>query len=104
MPKVETDTNQVYRKKYFINSEKVLFAARDGAAARTSSVSQVIDASKVVLSKNAVPVRCQTGEESGRIKVEVVREGNRVKGMRIDCPCGRHAELDVEYSPTAVNP
>jgi hypothetical protein len=36
------------------------------------------------------------------IKVDVVRDNGRIKGIKIACPCGRHAALDVEYAPNGV--
>jgi hypothetical protein len=99
MPNVEMDTNQLYRKKYFLDSAKILTGVRTSTTLRANPLSQVIDSTRVVVSKQAVPVRSATATDGDRIRVDVVRDGNRIKGLRVACPCGRHTELDVEYGP-----
>jgi len=32
-----------------------------------------------------------------QIAVQILRKGGAVSGIRIACPCGRHAEVDVDY-------
>ena len=101
MPKIESDTNQLYRKKYFIDSTKIVTGIKAPVGLRPLEPSQVIDSNRVTFSSRPVPLRASGSGDSEKIRVDVVREGNRIKGLRITCPCGRHTELDVEYGPTA---
>lgn len=101
MPKVESDTNQLYRKKYFIDSAKIVSGIKATVGLRPLEPSQVIDSNRVTFSSRPVPLRASGSNDQEKIRVDVVREGPRVKGLRIACPCGRHTELDVEYGPAA---
>jgi hypothetical protein len=47
-----------------------------------------------------VPPKKANTEEDSQIQIEVVKNGNQIRGLNIKCPCGRHAELDVQYGPT----
>jgi hypothetical protein len=88
MPKIETDTNQLYRKKYFVNSHTIVTADQPLADAPVRIGSPVIDAQRVIMKRDPVPIR--SSANANRIRVDVVRDGQRVKGIRIACPCGRH--------------
>jgi len=98
MPKVETDTNQLYRKKYFVNSQEIMTADQPLADAPVRIGSPVIDARRVVMNRDPVSIR--SSADADRIRVDVIKDGQRVKGIRIACPCGRHAEMDVQYGPS----
>ncbi len=102
MPKVETNTNQLFRKKYFINADTIVTGGEEEEEAERLSVTTtpVIDASRVILSREPVPLRRGAAGEASRIHVDVIKDGARVKSIRIACPCGRKAELDVQYGPT----
>lgn len=102
MPKVESDTNQLYRKKYFIDSAKIVSGIKAPVGLRPLEPSQVIDSNRVAFSSKPVSLRASGSSDLEKIRVDVVREGNKVKGLRIACPCGRHTELDVEYGPVAA--
>ena len=98
MPKIETDTNQVYRKKYFVSAESIITAKTAPKNQSLQAKNSVIDASRVVLSDRPIAVRLDGQTDSNEIHVEVVKSGNEVRGLKIACPCGRHAELDVAYN------
>ncbi len=106
MPKLESDTNQLYRKKYFIDSANIVSGIKASVGLRPLEPSQVIDSNRITFSKRPVPLRASSSSSGDleKIRVDVVREGNKVKGLRIACPCGRHTELDVEYGPVATAP
>jgi hypothetical protein len=98
MPKIETDTNQVYRKKYFVSADSIITSKGTPKNKPTQTKNSVIDASKVVVSDRPVLLRTDGTSSSQEIHVEVIKNGNEVKGLRISCPCGRHTELDVAYN------
>lgn len=39
-----------------------------------------------------------------QIAVQIVRKGGVISGIRITCPCGRHAEVDLDYAVGAGMP
>jgi hypothetical protein len=102
MPGVETQTNQLYRKKYFIDAETIISGseeADDDVSSQT--MTPVIEASRVILSHEPVTLHHGTARETDRIHVDVVKEGPLVKAIRIACPCGRRTDLDVQYEPSS---
>lgn len=92
------ETNAVYRKKYFVESGKVLFCPRANPAEQLQPVSRVIDASSVIVAKRPIEIHLSRSPDGEQIKVDTIREGQKVKSIRIACPCGRRAELNVEYA------
>jgi len=82
------------QKKYFVNSGKVLSPAKPAAENHGRPLSRVLDASSVALSSQPVVIGTSLPDP---IKVETVKEGKKIKGIRITCPCGRHAYMDVKY-------
>ena len=99
MSKVETQTNQLFRKKYFIDAETIISSTEEVDDAFSQTITPVIDASRVILSHEPVTIRQGAARETDRIHVDVVKEGPLVKMIRIACPCGRRTELDVQYEP-----
>ena len=97
MQGVETQTNQLYRKKYFIDAKTIVSGADEVNEVSSQTVTPVIDASRVILSQEPVIIRRGAARETNRIHVDVVKEGSLVKMIRIACPCGRRTELDVQY-------
>jgi hypothetical protein len=97
MPKLETQTNQLYRKKYFIDAETVISSAEETDDASFRTTTPVIEASRVLLSHEPIAIRRGAARATDRIHVDVVKEGSLVKVIRIVCPCGRRTELDVQY-------
>jgi hypothetical protein len=99
MSSIETQTNQLYRKKYFIDAETIISGAEEVDEMSSPTVTPIIDASRVVLSQEPMTIRHGTTRETDRIHVDVVKERSLVKMIRISCPCGRRTELDVQYEP-----
>ncbi|MFH0879485.1 MAG: hypothetical protein V2A34_07200 [Lentisphaerota bacterium] len=101
MPKIETDTNQVYRKKYFVPADSIIGPHPPAKGHRPVSYNPVIEAKRVVVSNQPVRLSYNDTGAGEDIRVEVVKSGNQIKGLKINCPCGRHTELDVAYGPTS---
>ena len=102
MPDFETNTNQLLREKYFVDAEDVLALDRNRKPKlrRRADAGRVIDASRVIVSRRTVSPRAvPAGDGKDSIKIHVVKEDNRMTGLKIECPCGRHAELNCEYEP-----
>ena len=99
MATVEKSTNKLLRKKYYVDAADVLTNRKKLEKPVAYARSVIIDASKVVISSKPVRLRHGTKDAGEQIRVNVVRDGNRIKSIRITCPCGRHAELDCEYAP-----
>jgi hypothetical protein len=98
MPDLASNTNQAYRKKYFVDFGKVLFCPKVNPDEQPHPLSRVIDATNVVVAKHPIEVHVRRGPDNDQIKVDTIREGQKVKSIRIACPCGRRAALDVEYA------
>ena len=97
MPKIETDTNQVYRKKYFVAADDILSTKNMVKQKRPQNYGAVIDASRIKVTNEPKVLGRKTHKENDDIRVEVIRSGNQIKSLRIMCPCGRHTELNVQY-------
>lgn len=97
MPRVETDTNQVYRRKYFVSTESILGTKPPPKAKAKPAFNSIIGSGRVMVSSKAIPIRYGAPPMEEQIRVEVVKQGNEIKGLKITCPCGRHTELDVAY-------
>ncbi len=97
---IEKDTNQVFRKKYFVPADSIISAHTVTRSRPRSTSGGVIASSRVVMAPQPVALRQELGDDkkTGDIQVEVVKNGTEIKGIKIKCPCGRHAELDVAYS------
>jgi hypothetical protein len=100
MPRVETATNQVYRKKYFVDAEHII-GRKQGVPPgyfKKPVRSSVINSARVKLSPKPVRLRKDLQmDDDEDMRVRVTREGTRLKEIDISCPCGRHATLNVAY-------
>jgi hypothetical protein len=93
-------TNELYRKKYFVNTEKVLFSKEQNALPKyPMQLSAVISADRVKQGNHPVPIRYGNEAGGNEIKVTPIKDNQRVKELHIACACGRHTELNVEYEP-----
>lgn len=98
MTNIEKDTNQALRKKYFADSKQII-QTHKGIRKKSVATSKIISASKVSVKGTRTLLRPGTAPEDHIIKVQVIRDNDVVKSIRIKCPCGRSAELNCEYSP-----
>ena len=100
MPRVETDTNQVYRKKYFVPASSIIGPKTPVKEQRPATSNPIIHAQREVLSNQPVRLNYNANNKAGDdIRVDVVKNGSQIKGLKIACACGRHTELDVAYGP-----
>lgn len=95
MSALEKNTNQLYRQKYFVDERTVIRFRPPSAGVGRSMVSTVIPAQAVRLSPVSVPMNAVPPPADAQMSVKLIRDGDVLKGIRIQCPCGRHAELDV---------
>ncbi len=95
---IETNTNQVYRSKYFVDTSNVIFSRKNEGNAQKNQLSVIIDASAVAMEEDPVVIRPGAGgSHCDAITVETVRQDGQIKKLRIVCPCGRHTEMNIEY-------
>ncbi len=93
-------TNELYRRKYFISTEKVLFSKEsDFLPKYPMQLSPVFSAEQVKVGEHPVPIRYGKEAVGTEIKVTPVKDNQKVKELHIACACGRHTELNVEYEP-----
>jgi len=98
MSAIEKNTNQVFRKKYFIDAQEVLATSKSSKKTRQKTYSTIIERSKVAFSDKPILLSPELKKINDHITVNVIREENRIKRIRIACPCGRTADLDCQYS------
>lgn len=91
-------TNSRLRQKYFVEEKNIVSSIQKATFARQQKYSRVIRPGTATVKPTPVVVRCSTAKMQGDIQVDVVRDGQRITAIKISCPCGRHAELNCEYS------
>jgi hypothetical protein len=100
----QTGASPIAHGKYYLEADRVLGGAEVAAAGDDAvSFSDVIDPARVHVSSRPVAPSWGATPTADEIRVDVVREQGRARGIRISCPCGRHAELDVEYPAGSVS-
>ncbi len=87
-------TNQLYRKEYFIDTRNVLGPQRPVSKILNRTTSLIIDSAKVYVSDQPMMVH---GTASDQIRVETIKEDARITCIRIACPCGRKTDMKVHY-------
>lgn len=97
MKPLEKNTNQLYRQKYFVDETHVIRYRPPPAMKGASKGSPVIAGSHARLASVKIPMHEPPPPADAQIAVELVRDGDTITGIRIQCPCGRHAELDFEH-------
>lgn len=80
--------------EYFVDSDSILSAKRAPARFSARPGSSVLEAKSVRISDQPVVVH---GNAQSQIRVDTVREGSKITGIKIVCPCGRTAEMKVQY-------
>jgi hypothetical protein len=91
---VSTQTNQVYRKEYFVNAQNVLSSSKGADKRPKRVVSSVFDSAAVCMSDQPVVIH---GTAQSQIRVDTITEGSRITRIKIACPCGRTTEMKVQY-------
>jgi hypothetical protein len=97
---MESNANVLLRKKYFVSADTVFLKKKPEPRRRYQSTSRVIDSASVKLSEKAVrlPLAGNVPSDDHGIDVKLIREGDKIKKIKIICPCGRSTELNCEYS------
>ena len=102
MAHIEENTNQLLRKKYFVDAESILIRKKTAEVPVGEPTCRIVRGSKVRVSANPYPLG--TGEKSatgGQINVHLLKNKDRIEQIHIRCPCGRHTELDCRYDTEA---
>ena len=96
--KIQTNTNEALRKKYFVDSKIVITGTKELVKRKQAIKSSILDSSHIVISSKSVCLHHGAGQIHDQIRVNVIRDGNVIKRIKISCPCGRTAELDCQYA------
>jgi hypothetical protein len=100
--KVEIRTNTRLRQKYFVSEKEVVSSVRHKAFTGHKRYSRIIPSGATPApTAKRVLIQCSKAPLPGDIQVEVLKDVQRITGIRITCPCGRHTELNFEYEPSA---
>jgi hypothetical protein len=97
MATLKNETNQLYRQKYFVEADKVLRYRPPSAGLGRTGSNAVIRRSQSKINEVRVPMNKPAPPAEAQIAVQIVRKGGVIAGIRITCPCGRHAEVDLDY-------
>ena len=98
MAHVEENTNQLLRKKYYVDAESILIRKKSAEVPVAEPTCRIVRGSKVRVS--AVPYPLGSGDKpgsGGQINVHLLKNKDRIEQIHIRCPCGRHTELDCRY-------
>lgn len=93
----ELRTNTRLRQKYYMDEKDIISGIHTKSQGNRQKYSKVITASAAKFKTKPVMIRCTLATPPEKIKVEVVRDGSTITGIRINCPCGRHTELNFAY-------
>ena len=95
MKQLEKNTNQLYRQKYFVDESHVIRYRSAPAVKGAIRASAILPARQAKLSGVKIPMHEAPPPADAQISVQLVRDGASISGIRIQCPCGRHAALDI---------
>lgn len=98
---MEKNTNQLYRQKYFVDADTVIRYRPPNATTAPKRSAAIIPGRAAAVSAVKVPMNTAPPPSDAQITVQLVREGNSLNGIRIQCPCGRHAEIDMTQRGTS---
>ncbi len=104
MAATQKETNKLYRQKYFVEANRVLRYRPPPAGPMRGGSSTIIRRSEGCLHDVRVPMNKPAPPADAQIAVQIVRKNGVISGIRITCPCGRHAEVDLDYSAGAGAP
>jgi hypothetical protein len=100
MPMIETNTNQLLRKKYFVDDGAIIKPRHDIAEPDAPKPARILKASQC--KAHAQPyVLGSVSRASGPIDMQMVRNEGRISQIHVKCNCGRHADFDCHYDDTA---
>ena len=98
---IETNTNQLLRKKYFVDDGAILKARRDIVEPEAPKPARILKRDQC--RANAQPyVLGSVSRTAGPIDMQVVRNEGRISQIHVRCDCGQHAAFDCHYEDTAT--
>ena len=102
MAHVEENTNQLLRKKYFVDAESILIRKKSAEVPVAEPTCRIVRSSKVRVSATPYPLGASNKPGGdGQINVHLLKNKDRIEQIHIRCPCGRHTELDCRYDADA---
>ena len=104
MAATQKETNKLYRQKYFVEADRVLRYRPAPAGPGRPGSSAIIRRDEGRLGEIRVPMNKAAPPHDAQIAVQILRKGGVVCGIRITCPCGRHAEVDLDYAVSESTP
>ena len=102
MKESNRDKDELPHGKQFIDAQQVVGGIAEEPSHDEPQFSAVIEPARVRLSGRPVVPNWGPKPLPDDIKVDIVRENGRIKGLKITCTCGRHTALDVEYAPNGA--
>lgn len=97
MAATQKETNKLYRQKYFVEANRVLRYRPPPAGPGKAGSSSIIRRDEGRLGEIRVPMNKPAPPLAAQIAVQILRKNGSITGIRIACPCGRHAEVDLDY-------
>lgn len=104
MATIQKETNQLYRQKYFVEADRVLRYRPPSAGPGRGGSSAIIRRSESRFHDVSIPMNKPAPPADAQISVQIIRKGSAIAGIRIACPCGRHAEVDLDYAGADAAP
>ena len=105
MAHIEENTNQLLRKKYFVDAETILIRKKSAEVPLGEASCRIVRGNKVRVS--TTPYALGTNDKpgtAGQINVHLLKNKDRIEQIHIRCPCGRHTELDCRYEDAPATP
>lgn len=102
MAATQKETNKLYRQKYFVEADRVLRYRPASTGSGKSGSSSIIRKDAGRMGDIRVPMNKPAPPHDAQIAVKILRKDGAVSGIRITCPCGRHAEIDLDYSTSGA--
>ena len=103
MAATQKETNKLYRQKYFVEANRVLRYRPPSAGPGRAGASSIIRKDEGCVHEVRVPMNKPSPPPEAQIAVQILRKGGSISGIRITCPCGRHAEVDLDYAASAAS-
>lgn len=97
MATLKKETNQLYRQKYFVEADRVLRYRPPPAGPGRSGSGTIIRRNQGRIHDVCIPMNKPAPPPDAQISVQIIRKGGVISGIRIACPCGRHAEVELDY-------
>ena len=102
MAHIEENTNQLLRKKYYVDADSILIRKKSAEVPMSEPGCRIVRGSKVRVGATPYVLGSEDKANSaGQINVHLIKNKDRIEQIHIRCPCGRHAELDCRYDTEA---